>query len=100
MPTLWACKSLPLSHTYVHKCLGSYCLQTSAFIRRTPLIVCVISDQMEICKFLIENNAQLELLDKDGMTALSVAVFLGRLEICRLLIENNAKIDVVNIYGK
>ena len=55
---------------------------------------------MEICKFLIENNAQLELLDKDDMTALSVAVFLGRLEICRLLIENNAKIDVVNIYGK
>ena len=49
--------------------------------------------------FLLENGAQTDLQDQDGMTAFAVATVMGKIELCKLLIEYNAKIDIANNFG-
>ena len=70
------------------------------FVYRTPLIACVVNNQSEICQFLLENGAQTDLQDQDGMTAFAVATVTGNIELCKLLIEYNAKIDIANNFGQ
>ena len=46
-----------------------------------------------ICEVLLENNANIELVNSDGLSALMYAATYGHLEICKLLIEHGAPID-------
>ena len=59
----------------------------------------MINNHIEACKFLLENNADTEIPDQDGMTPLNAAAVMGLFEISKLLIENNANVNTVNTYG-
>jgi ankyrin repeat protein len=55
---------------------------------------------MQICILLLENGADIEAKNKNGITALMYAAALGTMQICILLLENGADIDAKNIEGR
>ncbi len=65
----------------------------------TPLHWAAAYGFFEICKFLLEYNATIDLLSKAGWTALMYAAQKGRLKICRLLIEKGADIHPKSFLG-
>lgn len=46
-----------------------------------------------ICEVLLEHDANIELVNSDGVSALMYAATYGHLEVCKLLIEHGAPID-------
>ena len=69
--------------------------------RKTALIHASEQGQMEIVKLLIENNADLNIQDNYGETALMRAAWWGYTEIVKLLlIENKADLNITDNYGK
>ncbi|WP_146196656.1 ankyrin repeat domain-containing protein, partial [Acinetobacter stercoris] len=72
---------------------------TSNIDGRTFLMFSVIEKNIEIVKYLLDLNADVNIHDKKGFTALHFAVFAKELEIIKLLVEAGAKIDAIDDQG-
>ena len=60
----------------------------------TPLILATKSEKRDVVKYLLENNANPNLLDAADSSALKYAVQLGNYEIVKLLLEHKANPEV------
>ncbi|XP_046909503.2 myotrophin [Dermatophagoides farinae] len=60
---------------------------------RRPIHYAADYGQKEIIEYLIQLGANVNSLDKHGISALLAAIWEGHIECCRLLISNGAKID-------
>lgn len=59
----------------------------------------VWKNNYEICKILIERNANLNYISRDGQSVLVLAVGAGKVEICKLLVEAGADPDIKDQMG-
>ncbi len=48
---------------------------------------------------MIENGAQVDLLNKNRYSALYIASQMGHTEIAKILLENGAQVDLQNVHG-
>ena len=55
--------------------------------------------ELKIVKFLVENGANIEIKDNNGMTPLSNACRGGYLDVVKFLIENGANIETKDVNG-
>ncbi|MBU8891950.1 MAG: ankyrin repeat domain-containing protein [Bacteroidales bacterium] len=69
-------------------------------LRSTPLIVAASLNQVEICNYLIDNNADVNVANANGSTAIQFASLNGRLDLVKKLIEKGAKVIVWNNLGR
>lgn len=60
---------------------------------RRPIHYAADYGQKEIIEYLIQLGANVNSLDKHGISALLAAIWEGHIECCRLLISKGAKID-------
>ncbi|MDR1384504.1 MAG: ankyrin repeat domain-containing protein [Planctomycetaceae bacterium] len=60
----------------------------------TPLHVALNWERLEMCRYLIHQNADVQIGNEFSETALHIAAESGNLDICRLLLEHGAKTDV------
>ena len=67
---------------------------------RQPLILAAMYGRARLVKELIRRGAELNIQDKNGLTALHEAARLCREEICRTLLAAGARADIVNKKGK
>ncbi|CAG8981960.1 hypothetical protein HYALB_00004822 [Hymenoscyphus albidus] len=58
------------------------------------------STQLDVIKFLVENGADVNAKDSDGMTALSNAVYLGNETVVQYLLENRADANIPDDLGR
>ncbi|CAG8956335.1 hypothetical protein HYFRA_00003715 [Hymenoscyphus fraxineus] len=58
------------------------------------------STQLDVIKFLVENGADINAKDSDGMTALSNAVYLGNETVVQCLLENRADANIPDDLGR
>lgn len=65
----------------------------------TAIMDAVWKGNIELTKFFIENNAELNTLSKEGQTMLVLAVGADRLEICQLLANAGADPDIKDSMG-
>ena len=63
------------------------------------LILASYNNQSEIVKYLISKNANINLADTSGNTALMGVAFQGYTDIARILIKNKVSIDQQNYNG-
>jgi ankyrin repeat protein len=66
----------------------------------TPLCIAAECGHIEIVKYLIKQNANVNLGDQEGNTPLHKAVMFARKDIVQLLIDNNANLNAKNSSGK
>jgi hypothetical protein len=66
----------------------------------TPLIVAAILGQTEATELLIENGANLNARNNDGITALHAAAFFCHTETVKLLLEKGIEVNAKNIRGE
>lgn len=59
-----------------------------------PLFDAVINSKYKVVDFLLENGANLEARNENGMTALGIAAWSNDLDMVKYLIEKGAKINV------
>lgn len=68
--------------------------------KRTALINAALHGNIEILEWCLENKADINFKDKNGMTALHFAAQEGRLDVASILLGKKADIDVQDSYGK
>ncbi len=66
---------------------------------RTPLMNAVFYGNYELAKWLIENNANVNLQDKNGYSALHFSSQENKLDCTRLLLQNKANPNLMDIHG-
>ena len=66
----------------------------------TPLMVAAAFGQVEVVKFLIAKEANVNAASNDGATALHGAAFFCHTEIVKLLLGRGAVVDAKNIRGE
>ena len=49
--------------------------------------------QLNVCEYLVTHGANVELVDKHGITPLLAAVWEGHFDVCKFLISKGAKKD-------
>ena len=54
---------------------------------------------IDVVKILLENEAQVNLQEKNGLSSLMLASQNGHDDVVRLLLENKAQVDLQNING-
>lgn len=69
-------------------------------LNSTPLILAAFENQPEICEFLIDNGADLNLLSRNGSSAIHFAALKGNLNLTKKLCEKGAKVNVWNNRGR
>ena len=74
-------------------------MQKGAF-GRTPLMTAVLRDNIDILTLLLENGAQVNIIDERGDTALHLSVLKNNLAITEILLKNNANTHIKNNQGK
>ena len=57
-------------------------------------------NHLQIIKMLIDNNANINLKDKIGMTPLHLTALGGHREATKIIINSGALLNLVNIYGE
>ena len=65
----------------------------------TPLHLAASQGYLEICRLLLERNADLHGRDNSGNTPLHLAASMGRLEIAHILLERDAEVNSQNDDG-
>uniref|UniRef100_A0A914HEW9 T-complex protein 1 subunit eta n=1 Tax=Globodera rostochiensis TaxID=31243 RepID=A0A914HEW9_GLORO len=65
----------------------------------TPLLVSVMAGNLEVLESLIEQGAQLDLLDRDGHSAVHWAVVCGQLDVLIALQRHGAPIALADVHG-
>ena len=66
----------------------------------TPLMFAARWGSISVAKFLVENGANVNYIDKEGNTALHLAVQCGCEPIVKMLVENGANTQIENREGK
>jgi uncharacterized protein len=66
---------------------------------RTPLMLAVTSDNLELVQFLIENGADVNSKDNNGFTPLHFAAQDFRVQAAESLLRNGAKVNACDNYG-
>jgi len=66
----------------------------------TPLNFAASLNQLEICNYLIDNNADVNVANVNGSTAIQFASLNGQLDLVKKLIEKGAKVIVWNNLGR
>ena len=66
----------------------------------TPLHAATMFGYAEVAKILLDNDADIDAKNEDGVTPLHYASFNGHTEIVKLLLERNAKINVEDENGE
>lgn len=61
------------------------------------LIEAVKRNNLENCRLLLNNDANVDFVDKDNRTLLYWAVLLKHELICKLLLQHGAKPDIANV---
>lgn len=64
-----------------------------------PLHVAVQGGDYELVRLLLEKGANIEIVDKDGRTALMFAVKSGQSQVVKLLLDAGANIDTTDVNG-
>ena len=77
-----------------------YLIEKGARIDSMALIAAIQCENKEMVKYLITKEADVNVKDGHGQTALMFAVESGDLEIVKLLIKNGAKINVIDELGR
>ena len=67
---------------------------------RTALQECVLRDDLEMIRYLLDNGASLEATDTYGWTTLHYAAFFGSLDVVRFLVLNCANLTALNNNGE
>lgn len=62
----------------------------------TPLRAAIRANQLETVKFLIQNNADLSKVPKDGNTCLHLAVYTNNLQMIKLLMQHKLDLNALN----
>jgi ankyrin repeat protein len=65
----------------------------------TPLMMAVITDRLDLVKFLVENGADIETTNEVNLTALTIASEKGHLDIVKYLVKNGADLNKEGKYG-
>lgn len=65
----------------------------------SPLMLAVYNNQLDMAKYLIEMNADVNSIDANGNSILMGAAFKGNTDAIDLLIENGARINDKNYAG-
>jgi hypothetical protein len=73
-------------------------IDAKPFSGRTALMYAA-ERHKDIAKFLIQNNADVNALNEDGVSVLMVAITCGKEDIVQLLLEADAQIDSVSKKG-
>ncbi len=70
-------------------------------VNETPIFFCIDSNQIEICRYLIQNGANINHQRLDGSTLLHLAVLKqDGTEVLDLLIKAGIKTEIENMSGK
>lgn len=75
---------------------NSVLLNTRGEYGQSPIMQAAISRQPGIFKFLLEQGADVSLLDKEGFSPLQALAYTGERELAELLIDRGAPIDADN----
>ena len=67
--------------------------------KQTPLTLSVLSQNVELVRFLLDHGADVAVRGHDGKSAVHFAVKVNRVDIVRLLVERGANPNWVNCYG-
>ena len=68
-------------------------------LKGTPLMYAASTGNIELCKLLIENNANINQLDVNKDHALNWATFYGHIAVMKLLIKNGADLTFKSKHG-
>ena len=56
--------------------------------------LCAIEGNENLCRLLLEHNADVNIQDNDGYTPLHWSTREGNENLCRLLLEHNADVNI------
>ena len=79
---------------------GSDCLEARDLEGCSPLHYAALSGHKEIVEFFLDNNVNINPIDKGGTTPLHGAIMGGHVEIINLLIKNGADKSFINDEGE
>ena len=68
-------------------------------LQGTPLMYAASTGNIELCKLLIENNANINQLDINKDHALNWATFYGHIAVMKLLIQNGTDLSIKSKHG-
>ncbi|MDP7638867.1 MAG: ankyrin repeat domain-containing protein [Candidatus Hydrogenedentes bacterium] len=66
---------------------------------KTPLHHAVTYGKLDVVKFLIDHEADVNLTDRTGMSPLHIASTLGRLDEAKALVRGQANVEAMDIFG-
>jgi len=69
-------------------------------LNSTPLALAASLDKLDICNYLIDNNANLDAKNIHGSTALHYAALHGQLDLVKKMINKGAKVNIENNRGR
>lgn len=67
--------------------------------KRTAIMNAALYNQTDIIKWLLENDANIDLQDKNGYTALHFSSQEGNIDSTKLLLSNDANPNIQDIHG-
>ena len=90
---LWAVKNGDMEN--IVKAVESIGFDINADISsgRAPLHFASDYGQLNVCEYLVTHGANVELVDKHGITPLLAAIWEGHFDVCKFLISKGAKKD-------
>ena len=91
----------PLLYEYINngdtekvKLILNYKTNLTVDYNGTPLLLAIQNENLDICKLLINQGADIDLADADNKTPLMFAIKLKNIEICEYLINNGASMEL------
>ncbi|KAJ5076860.1 serine/threonine-protein kinase sty13 [Anaeramoeba ignava] len=72
----------------------------SEFSGQTPIYLALQKNKKEIVRYLVENGANLNIIDNNGLTPLMIAVDSESHDMVEFLLSYGANVDAVNEYGE
>eukprot|EP01156_Anaeramoeba_ignava_P023382 Anaeramoba_ignava/c21502_g1_i1.p1 GENE.c21502_g1_i1~~c21502_g1_i1.p1 ORF type:complete len:465 (-),score=129.03 c21502_g1_i1:128-1522(-) len=72
----------------------------SEFSGQTPIHLALQENKREIAIYLVENGANLNIIDNNGLTPLMIAVDIPSRDMVELLLLHGANVDAINEYGE
>lgn len=86
----------------IRKATGrQYDINSQDLFGRTALhYVCLITQPLNLARYLIDLGAELNISARDGATPLHYAAMRGNIDIARLLTDSGATVDIWNLAGR
>ncbi|WP_298793561.1 ankyrin repeat domain-containing protein [uncultured Allomuricauda sp.] len=67
--------------------------------KTTALMQCSNFNALELAKLLMENGADVNIIDKNGDPVIHWTAYLGQVELTKLLLNHNARTDLISIHS-